>query len=101
MAPDRRSDPGNDADPDRCIAWIVVEVADSSLRYDRLEKVPRYGSSGIPETWLVDAEARTVTVYTGPGSEGYAQQHVRRRGDTLAATSVPELGFPVDAVFGE
>lgn len=82
-------------------AWIVVEVADSSLRYDRLEKVPRYGSSGIPETWLADAEARTVTVYTGPGAQGYAQRHVRRRGDKLTATGVPDLGLPVDAVFGE
>ena len=97
----RRSGAYAERHPDPDDILLVVEVADSSLRYDRLEKVPRYGSSGIPETWLVDAEARTVTVYTGPGSEGYAQQHVRRRGDTLAATSVPELGFPVDAVFGE
>lgn len=75
-------------------------MADSSLRYDRLEKLPRYGRAGIPETWLVDVEARTVTVCTGPGADGYAQQHVRRRDDTLAAPSVPDFGFPVDDVFG-
>ena len=80
---------------------LVIEVADSSPRYDRLEKLPRYGKAGIPETWLVDVEARTVTVCTEPGADGYAHQNVRRRGDTLAATSVPELGFPVDDVFGK
>ena len=79
---------------------LVIEVADSSLRYDRLEKVPRYGKAGIPETWLVDVDAVAVTVHTDPGPNGYARQQVRRRGDELAAASVPELGFPVDDVFG-
>ncbi|MYD88371.1 MAG: Uma2 family endonuclease [Acidobacteria bacterium] len=80
---------------------LVIEVADSSRRYDRLEKLPRYGRAGIPETWLVDAEARTVIVCTGPGADGYAHQNVRRHGDELTATGVPELGFPVDDVFGK
>ena len=80
---------------------LVIEVADSSLRYDRLEKIPRYGRAGVPETWLADIEAGAVTVYTEPGPNGYARQQVRRRGDGLAATSVPELGFPVDDVFGK
>lgn len=80
---------------------LLIEVADSSLRYDRLEKVPRYGRAGIPETWLVDVEARAVTIHSGPGPDGYARQQVRKRGDRLAATSVPALGFPVDDVFGE
>ena len=35
---------------------LVVEVADSSLRYDRAEKVPGYGRAAIPETWLVEVE---------------------------------------------
>ena len=33
------------------------------------EGAPRYGRTGIPETWLVDVEARTVTVYTVPGPD--------------------------------
>ena len=80
---------------------LVVEVADSSLRYDRLEKVPRYGRAGIPETWLVDVEARAVTVHSEPGPDGYARQQVRERGDRLVASGVPALGFPVDDLFGE
>ena len=44
------------------------EVADSSLRYDRTRKVPPYyARAGVPEAWLVDVEAGTVTVYTEPG----------------------------------
>ena len=85
--------------PDADDVLLVIEVADSSLRYDRLEKVPRYGKAGIPETWLVDVEARTVTVYTGPGPGGYAREELLRCGDRIAATVVANLGLPVDEIF--
>lgn len=42
-------------------------VADSSLRYDRTQKVPRYARADVPEARLVDVEAGTVTVYTEAG----------------------------------
>ena len=90
---DRHPEPGD--------VLVVVEVADSSLRYDRAEKVPRYGRAGIPETWLVDVEAGTVTVYTDPGPAGYARQQVQRRGERMVASSVPDLALAVDDIFGE
>ncbi len=45
---------------------LVVEVADSSLRYDRTEKMPRYAGAGIPEAWLVDVAGGAVIVSTSP-----------------------------------
>ena len=60
---------------------------------------PRYGKAGIPETWLVDPAAETVTVLTGPGRDGYAHRQVRRRGDAITATAVPELTVQVAALF--
>lgn len=78
---------------------LVVEVGDSSLRHDRAVKAPRYGKAGIPETWLVDPAAEIVTVFTGPGGDGYAHRQVRRRGDAITATAVPDLTVQVDALF--
>ena len=78
---------------------LVVEVADSSLRYDRTQKVPRYGKAGIPETWLVDIEAGEVTINTEPGPEGYAKQQTLSRGSRLTATRVPNLALSVDDIF--
>ena len=97
----RREDFYADRHPEPGDVLLVIEVADSSLRYDRAEKTPRYGRAGIPETWLVDVEARTVTAYTEPGPQGYAQQQVRRRGERMAAASIPDFGLAVDDVFGE
>ena len=66
---------------------------------DRAEKVPTYGKAGVPETWLVDLAAETVTVYTGPGPDGYTREQLHRRGDAIAATGVPELALQVDEMF--
>ena len=90
-----------DRHPEPDDVLLVVEVADSSLRYDRAEKVPRYARAGIPEAWLIDVEAGTVTVYTDPRPEGYARQQARQRGEHLVASSVPDLRLAVDDLFGE
>lgn len=50
---------------------LVIEVADTSLKYDRDTKVPLYARHGIPEVWLVDIENRRLTVYREPGQESY------------------------------
>ena len=97
----RRKDFYTDRHPEPADVLLVIEVADSSLRYDRTEKAPRYARAGIPETWLVDIQADTVTVYADPGPEGYARQQVRRRGDRIAAASVPVPGLAVDDILGE
>ena len=79
---------------------LVIEVADSSLLYDRLEKAPRYGRAGIPETWIVDVGAKTVTVYTGPGPDGYGSERIVSGGETVTPTAVAGLRLPVDEMFG-
>ena len=88
---DRHPEPGD--------IHLVIEVADSSLRYDKQEKVPRYGRAGVPETWLVDLDAREVIVYTDPGPGGYANRQVRHRGDDVVAAGMPEIRVSVDDMF--
>jgi Uma2 family endonuclease len=53
-------------DPNPRDFGIVIEVADTTLRYDRLEKGPVYASSGIPEYWIINLEDQFVEVYTQP-----------------------------------
>ncbi|MBI1818211.1 MAG: Uma2 family endonuclease [Deltaproteobacteria bacterium] len=45
---------------------LVVEVADTSLAYDRTQKAASYAASGIPEYWVVDLAARQVDVFNAP-----------------------------------
>lgn len=65
---------------------LLVEVADSSLAYDREIKLPRYARAGIPEVWLVDLAARRLAIHRQPGEGGYAEIRIA---DDLSAIALP------------
>lgn len=48
-------------------ADLVIEVAKSSLAFDRKEKATLYAKAGIPEYWIVDLAGRKLEVYRDPG----------------------------------
>jgi Uma2 family endonuclease len=72
---------------------LVVEVADTSLTYDRERKLPLYAEVGIPEAWLVDLNAEAIEVYSEPGTTGYGR--VARFGPDrrLVSATLPDLAF--------
>jgi Uma2 family endonuclease len=59
--------------PEPADILLLVEVADSSVGLDREVKLVRYACTGVPETWLVDVNARTITRFHDPGPNGYRQ----------------------------
>jgi len=69
----RRHDDYAQALPGPPDALLVIEVADSSLAYDRTVKLPLYARTGVPEVWIVDLDARAVEVHTRPSADGYGQ----------------------------
>ncbi|MBC7944944.1 MAG: Uma2 family endonuclease [Burkholderiales bacterium] len=50
---------------------LLIEVADTSLEYDRAIKLPLYGQSGIPEVWLVNIKDEAIEIHQEPGMKGY------------------------------
>lgn len=79
---------------------LVVEVADSSIRYDRLTKMPVYAAAGIPEAWLVDLHARVIEVSTGPSARGYREMVEFKPGQAIEPARPAGLSVPVDEVLG-
>lgn len=69
-------------------ALLVIEVSDSSSRYDRLVKAPLYARTGVREYWLIDLQKEHVEVFSEPGANGYGAHHKLTRG------TVPVPGFP-------
>ena len=70
--------------------FLVVEVADASIAFDRTTKLPLYARHGIPLAWLLDLPARTLEIHRDPGDSGYARIECRGPGD-LAAVPSPGL----------
>lgn len=79
---------------------LIVEVADTSLAYDRDRKLPRYSAAGIPEAWLVDLRRRRVTVYRDPAPDGYRQVIPYTRRAALSPLAFPDLVLHHEDIFG-
>ena len=60
--------------PSAADVLLLVEVADSSLAYDRGPKLALYARHGVPEVWVVDLVGRAVEICREPGPEGYAER---------------------------
>lgn len=73
--------------------YLVVEVSDSTLQKDEIVKVPLYASAGIPETWVIDANANVITQYTEPHGGQYHTVRQWHRGQQIPTT----LGVTLDA----
>ncbi|MDC0834639.1 Uma2 family endonuclease [Geitlerinema sp. CS-897] len=64
--------------------YLVVEVAESTLEFDRTEKLPRYALAEIPEVWIVDTNANRIEMYRNPIEGKYQSSQILNRGDRLS-----------------
>jgi Uma2 family endonuclease len=77
------------------VAFLVVEVADSSLARDRSAKADLYATAGVPEYGVADLVHRVIEVRTEPSDGKYARLTTLRRGDTLTLARFPDVQIPV------
>jgi Uma2 family endonuclease len=75
--------------------YVLMEVADASLDFDRQEKLPAYGRAGIAEVWIVSLNETTIEVYCEPGFTGYGSKTVLRAGDKAAPQAFPDVAVAV------
>ena len=78
---------------------LIIEVADTTLEYDRDEKVPRYARMSIPEVWLVDANSQHVTQYAKPSAAEYRHIASFGPGKELRSISIESLSVSTNDVF--
>lgn len=70
---------------------LVVEIADSSLRYDIGRKAALYASFGVRELWVIDALKLTTRVFRGPSNDGYRESQVVAADDTTTPIVAPAV----------
>jgi Uma2 family endonuclease len=79
---------------------LVIEVADSSLKFDRQEKAELYARAGVPEYWIVNLTDRIVERHSEPMSGAYTRVTPFRSGETIAPLAFADVAVRVDEVFG-
>ncbi len=89
-----------DAHPTASDVILLIEVADSSLDYDRAEKAEIYAEAGIREYWLVNVIDRTIEVRRDPKDREYLSEQVFGAGEFVSPVDIPGVRLSVDDVFG-
>jgi Uma2 family endonuclease len=82
----RRADYYRNGHPASDDVLLLIEVADTSLAYDRDVKLPRYARAEVPEAW-VDLGGRRLTIYRRPAQGAYTE--------TIAAKDLRALAVPL------
>lgn len=82
-----------DAHPEE--AFLVVEVAESSLDYDRDTKAPLYAASRVAEYWIVDVTGKAIEVYAKPEGGRFTSVQRFGLGDVVTASAFPDVSIGV------
>jgi Uma2 family endonuclease len=79
---------------------LVIEVAETSLAYDRGAKAALYAEAGIPEYWMADAVGEAVEVNRAPDGQRYRQSTRLAGADTVSPVAFPDVVVRLPDIFG-
>jgi Uma2 family endonuclease len=84
--------------PEAADILLLVEVADSSLTYDRQVKIPLYAQHDIPEVWLINLTQNRLERHSQPDGQTYQTVTLFSPQQTLAPLAFPELELPLNRI---
>ena len=95
-----RSEPSyKDVEPHASDVLLLIEVAETSLSYDRSTKLRLYAEMGIPEYWVVNGPAASLEVYRLPGPGGYRDVRRVSGNATVTLQAFPDVALTTGEIF--
>ena len=95
-----RSDFYTAAHPSPEDVLLVVEVSDTTVRYDSSVKASLYAEAGIPEYWLLDVNKDVLVVRVDPVAGEYRSVQILHRGEAVSPRKLPSTSFTIDEILG-
>ena len=95
-----RSDYYREAHPGPDDMLLVIEVADTTVHYDRHTKMPLYACAGIPEALLINLPEDRLEYFSRPEMGVYQVNRTINRGERFESASVPGLTLDVEMILG-
>lgn len=96
-----REDFYEDSLPTPVDVYLLIEVADSTVEFDRNVKLPLYAKAGVVEYWLVDLPSGQIETYCDPVGNAYQTTASYDLDDGLSPLSFPQLSIRVDEIIRE
>jgi Uma2 family endonuclease len=81
--------------------FLIIEVAESSIDYDREVKARLYATAGIQEYWLADLNENLVLSYSVPQDGAYSNLQRYHRGQSIAPQLLPNCVIAVAALLAD
>lgn len=79
---------------------LMIEVADTTLAYDRKTKLHLYAQSGVAESWIVNLKSKCVEVYREPTADGYSKRIELQLQESASPLALPTIRVAVADIFG-
>ena len=80
--------------------FLLVEVSDSTLKYDREVKARLYAEAGIEEVWIVNLPRKVLEVYTEPKNGKYKTVKKHNKTKSVSPKSLPKIKLRVSDIIG-
>jgi Uma2 family endonuclease len=78
---------------------LIIEVADTTLAYDRDVKIPIYARHAIAEVWLFDIQGGSLLVHRDPGPSGYQRVLTPTQKEVVSPLLVPAVSIDLAEVW--
>jgi Uma2 family endonuclease len=75
--------------------YLIIEVADSSLKLDTEIKAKAYSQAGIKDYWVLDVVKRELIVFRNPTTEGYQNREIITEHQNISPLDFPDLEIVV------
>ena len=80
---------------------LLIEIADTSVDYDRSAKLPAYARAGISEVWIATRQDSRIEAYTEPAEGEYSNVRYAGPGESIAPQAFPEMVLEVGSLIAE
>ncbi|NCS41968.1 MAG: Uma2 family endonuclease [Microcystis aeruginosa BS13-10] len=80
--------------------YLIIEVSDSTIDYDRYTKIPLYAEANIKEVWIVNLKEECLEVYRHPLHGSYQAIQKYYRGESIFIESFPEIELTLIEILG-
>jgi Uma2 family endonuclease len=74
---------------------LVIEVSDTSAKFDKEDKALIYGKAGVLEYWVVDIPGKCLHVFREPGRQGYKSRRVFNAGEKIRCSTIARMELAV------
>jgi Uma2 family endonuclease len=90
--------------PDPADILLIIEVSDSTLKYDQTTKLSLYAESGVSDYWIFNLVANQVEAYSEPyqdmqGNFGYISKRISLQNAAIAVPNFPDLSLNLASIF--